>query len=161
MIYLIIFIVVALVLSPVFWMMPSPKQKRQIQLRQRAMALGLQVKVCDLPQTHRAMVRKESPEQGVVYRLLWRRADTENENFHFLCLRDDDERANGATQTVVEDILSDALASMGDIILAVEYSHAGLAIYWRENDAVERVDQIFQQLQSLQQALSGIDMSSL
>ena len=148
--YVIIFVAIALALSPVLWMMPSPKQKRQMQLRQRAMALGLQVKVCDLPQSYRDRVRQESPEQGVVYRLLWRRPDTDNENFHYLCLRAGD---NGDAGSAVEEVLSSALDAMDDTIVAVDYTASGIAVYWRENGPIEKVDQIFQQLQQLKKAL--------
>ena len=42
--WLIIVIVVALVLGPIAYVMPSPREKRQGKLRERALAMGVQVK---------------------------------------------------------------------------------------------------------------------
>jgi hypothetical protein len=150
------FIVIALMLSPVFWMMPSPQQKRQMQLRQHAMSLGLQVRVTDLPQSYRAKVRKEKPEQGVVYRLLSRRPANNADDFHFLCLRHKHDLDQTDLPKPIEALLTKALAEMPEPIVALEYSRSGVAVYWRENGSLELVEQLAHQLGSLQEALLNL-----
>ena len=155
--YLIIFVVLAFVLAPVFWIMPSPGQKRQIQLRERAMALGLQIKICDLPQTRRAQVRKEPAQQGVVYRLHWRHPLSGPALFHLLCQR-------GATEpldTVAGGILQRALDNLPETVVAIEYTNSGVAVYWREGGGVERVEQLYNALQGLQGELSDLNKVEL
>lgn len=152
--YVIVAIVIALVLSPIFWVMPSPRQKRQMLLRQRAMALGLQVKVCDLPQNHRAKVRKERPEQGVVYRLPWRSPDANGESFNYLSLRN--EQLADTPPAAVKELMLTALEAMAEPVVALEFNGSGLAVYWRENGSVELVEQIVEHLKSLRQDLSAV-----
>jgi hypothetical protein len=158
--YLIIILVMLLVLSPVFWMMPSPKQKRQMQLRQRAMALGFQVKICDLPQTHVAMIRKEPPEQGVVYRLLWRDKKQNTDNFHYIILRDQGEEGQTDLPTAIASLLLELLVSMPDQVVGLEYASSGVALYWRERGGVEQVDHLYQQIMSLQVGLIELEKST-
>ncbi|MEE8059092.1 MAG: hypothetical protein V3T17_14835 [Pseudomonadales bacterium] len=152
--YLIIFAVIALLLAPVFWMMPSPRQKRQMQLRQYAMSLGLVVKVCDLPQTHRAKVRKEDPEQGVNYSLPWRRPGSNSGVFHFICVRDEQEMLSLTKGSVVLSILSMALSDLPETVVAIEYTSSGVGIYWRETGASDGVDFLRHRLDTLTGELS-------
>src|SRR5690554_4998599 len=67
--YVVMGLVAAMVIAPVLWIMPSPRQRRQEHMRARARALGIDVRVGELPQTRRARVRRESPRHGAAYRL--------------------------------------------------------------------------------------------
>ena len=154
--YLIIFIVMALVLSPVFWMMPSPRQKRQMALRQRAMSLGFSVKVCDLPQSYRAKVRQEPPEQGVCYLLPWRKPGAKAGLFHFIAVRQAQADPTMNEPVAIELMLSKTLAALSDQAIALEYSSAGVAVYWRERGDVEQVEQFYQRLKTLCDDLTAI-----
>lgn len=155
--YLIIVVVMLLVLSPVFWMMPSPKEKRQMQLRQRAMSLGFQVKICDLPQTHVAVVRQEPAEQGVVYRLLWREKKRSADNFHHVILRHQADEDKPKLPEATSSLLLGTLALMPEQVVALEYASSGVALYWRERGGVEQVDQLHQQITTLQSDLLGLE----
>jgi hypothetical protein len=151
--YLIILLVAAMVVGPVFWIMPSPRQKRQVKLRQRAMSLGLQVKISDLPQTHRSQVRRESPIQGVLYRRLW---DTKVEKLPELqlCLKTDaGYEWTGSSDTLVRSLFESVLSSADMKLLALEYSPAGVAGYWHEKGSEEAVDSIFATLDQLREQL--------
>lgn len=161
MVYFIIFIIIAMVVAPIFWMMPSPGQKRQILLRQRAIALGLQVKVCDLPQSHRAKVRKELPKQGVVYRLMWHQ-DNDSENAYTFCQRAQPMEERDQSPSPITVVLYEALENMIEQVVAIEYSRSGIAIYWSEQGSVELVEQIAQQLHDVKQAIIAFNnMASL
>jgi hypothetical protein len=146
--YLIILLVLSLMLAPVFWMMPSPKQRRQIHLRQHAMSSGLQVRVCDLPQSHRAMVRQEDPVHGVIYRLPW---TDPAKGFDQQCrlLRDQEAELGSHLQ----QLLSKSLLALPERVMAIECNPAGLAVYWQERGDAAQVDLIVQSLTALRQSL--------
>ena len=154
--YLIVFLVMALVISPVFWMMPSPRQKRQMALRQRAMSLGLSVQICDLPQTHRARVRQEAPERGVNYLLPWRRKGVKAGAFKYLAVRELESLSDETGAAEVDQLLSKTLAGLPNEVLALEYTSSGVAIYWREKGGAELVDFLHQQLEALCVELSRL-----
>lgn len=157
--YLIIIIIVAFVLGPVFWIMPSPAAKRQMRLRERAMALGLQVKLCDLPQTRLAKVRKESPIKGVVYRLPRSREKKSATDIYQLVLRNDDvaQTQNEVQQraTATAQLLTQGLDSLPEGVTALEYGPSGLGLYWREKGGVEVVEAMHQQLLDLSTRLES------
>jgi len=123
------------------------------------MELGFQVKVCDLPQTHRARVRKEPPEQGVVYRHLWRQPGASSNNFHYLQLREELSEEPLKEAGAIAGLLSDSLTAMAEQVVAVEYSGSGIGLYWRENGSLELVEQMAQQLESLKLLLSKAKQS--
>lgn len=146
--YMIIIAVVLMVVAPIFWFMPSPEVRRQVKLRERAMHLGLQVQICDLPQTYRAKVRKEYIEKGVVYRLPWKQPKSSAGTFCQQLVANDSN--DSGLDSGLEAILASAIAEMPADIIAVEYSTPGVAIYWREKGEVEKVDKIFDCLQKTQ-----------
>lgn len=147
--YLIIALVIALMLSPIFWIMPSPRQRRQTQLRQTAMKLGFQVKLCDLPQTHRDAVRQVDPLQGVVYRLPWVNAGTMRSSFQHLLIRAETEPLASAADPAVTALLKSSIEQLPEYITALEFASSGLAIYWREQGGIERLESLYEQLKAL------------
>jgi len=128
-------------------MMPSPRQKRQATLRDYAMSLGFQMKVCDLPQSHRSKVRKEQLQEGIVYRLMVKprggRATlghTDPGNY-MLCQRENDEQTdNCLTQ------LRETLNLLPEHIIALEYNRLWLGVYWQERGTEQDIDLIKAQL---------------
>jgi len=151
--YLITAVVLLLVLSPVVMMMPSPRQRRQALLRERARKLGIDVRVAELPQTHRQRVRREPVEQGLVYRLP-QRDGWHQVRAHLRC------RASAADEWEVQEgspALTEALeAAVAQVAarvptdaVAIELAATGPAIYWREHgneQAVERVHGLLSEL---------------
>jgi hypothetical protein len=142
-------------ISPVFWLMPSPKQKRQIHLRQHAMTLGLQVKITDMPQSHRQQVRKEAVSHGVLYRLPLTEINKALGSFRFLMLQGELAELSGQNLSKLELQMVEELQNLPDSILALEYSNAGLAIYWYEKGSLEWLEDLFQQMQ---QALKRLQL---
>ena len=161
--YLIIVIVVMLVLSPVFWIMPSPAQKRQMQLRQQAMTLGFMVKITDLPQSHRAKVRKEKVEQGVAYRLPWEVKRKHPQGGEYLLMRDTAETPSGLDNSnfsrQMHLLMQDTLLQLPNSVVALEYAAPGLALYWREHGDVELISSLYQQLIELRRAALDLESS--
>lgn len=143
--YFIILLVIALMLAPIFWIMPSPRQKRQTQMRQQAMAMGFQVKIAPLPQTHRDTVRQVAPSPGVVYRLPWANGRPVREPFQHVLVRNDNLQAAVGTIELYE-LLTSTLQSLPEDIVAFEYASSGISIYWRERGGAERLPALHQQL---------------
>ena len=59
--------VLAFMLAPILWIIPSPRQRLQVALRDRARVLGVTVQITQLPQTRRQRVRKEEEYNGLSY----------------------------------------------------------------------------------------------
>lgn len=156
-------IVVMLMLSPVFWIMPSPAQKRQMQLRQKAMSLGFIVKITDLPQQYRAKVRKEKVEQGVVYRLPWGVKRKHPGGIEYLLIRDSDETLlwvdSSSFGRQMYSLMQNTLQQLPNSVVALEYAAPGLAVYWREHGHAELVNDLYQQLTKLRSAVLNLESS--
>ena len=159
--YLIIAVVVLMVLSPIFWIMPSPKQKRQMQLRQKAMALGLIVKIADLPQQHRAKVRQEKAEQGVTYLLPWEVKRKHPEGVEYLLMRDPGDTPSSfdgsAFAQQMQALMQAALQQLPDSVVALDYAKPGLSLYWRERGDIEVVSSLHSQLSDLRKAVLRLE----
>ena len=67
MFWIIASLVLAFMLAPILWIVPSPRQRRQMRLRERARELGITVQIATFPQTRRQRVRKEEEYQGLAY----------------------------------------------------------------------------------------------
>lgn len=151
-----IFLSIAIALGPVMWMMPSPQQKRIARLRAHAQALGLEVKIAPMPQLHRAQVRKETAEMGVVYRLRFApNYASKHQITPWLVCRNaqtgqwEDEGLQAVPQAQRE-ILSGLLIKLSNDIAAIEQTVMGLGVYWREHGEVDAVDKLLLDLQQLQ-----------
>ena len=157
--YLIILIVFAIIVGPLMWMMPSPKQRREEAVRLRAHSLGLQVKVCDLPQSHRQVVRKERPIQGVVYRLpiLMNRPVTRKVSFRVQKAQDALEWIGPESQEL-QACLESGLKRAPNDVVSIEYSAVGVACYWREKGGIAAVDEIYQLLTILRTELNELEV---
>ncbi len=158
--YLIIALVFAMVVSPIFWIMPSPRQKKLMQFRQRAMALGFQVKVCELPQTERERVRREEPKQGVMYLLSWQQKRKTEMYQHLLIRTEIDTATAERIWTPMEEKLRQALLELPVQVKAIECATPGVAIYWTEQGGIELLETIYQRLFSLRDELQALPMLS-
>ncbi len=146
--------VVLMVIAPLFWFMPSPEIKRQMVMRDRAMQLGLQVKICDLPQTRRARVRKEYIEKGVVYRLHWKKPLQPRDQFCEIRLKAGD--SDNPVSPAVSELLTASLSAMPEAVLALEYATLGVAVYWHERGGINKVDEIGRRLVQLQEEILSV-----
>lgn len=155
--YLVVLLAIALVLGPVFWLRPSPAQKRQARVRMAARAQGLDVRLTDLPQTHRAAVRREDVRQGVVYRLPVFDPRTVISLKH-RCVREPGavewEDEGDELPAALRDRLAQMLAQMPDDAVAVEIGPQGPAVFWGERGGEEMVRHLAAQLKALREAMA-------
>ncbi len=157
--YLITALALLLVLSPVAWMMPSPQQRRQAKLRERARKLGIDVRIGELPQTHRQRVRKEPPEQGVVYRLPLRDGWSQPRAYLYCRASAADtweaQAGSSPLAPAVETVLQQVAARAPADVLAIELAATGPAFYWRERGDERVVEKVLGLLTELAAALKS------
>lgn len=134
MFWVVIFCVLAFMLAPILWIIPSPRQKRQIALRELARRSGVQVQIGSLPQSRRQRVRKEAQMPGLAYCLMlpkggrlarWRLWFNEEGGY------------DDIPQPPV-DVL-DKIRRLRDNwpldVILIEASEHMLKVYWREHNA--------------------------
>lgn len=153
----VIVLVLVMLAGSIMWLKPSAAQQRQIKLRLLARQVGLDVRLCTLPQTRRARVREEFPEQGVVYRLL-RFGDKRSKPFEYLVCRVDAQAAwesatNVELPAALRAQLDNVLAQLPADAVAFEITAQGCGVYWRERGDEDTVRLLQRLLESMQQAL--------
>ncbi|MBB3046493.1 hypothetical protein FHR99_000729 [Litorivivens lipolytica] len=155
--WLIAFFVVAFVVAPVIWVMPTPAQRRQARIRQHAHTLGLSINIVELPQSRRAQVRKEGAQLGVryclpikreknVYRpqwLLWRVPPEGEDDVPPHCPKAVSAQADALRARMAEDVV------------ALESGPEGYAVFWRERGEEEAVDRVAALLEDVRQLAGG------
>jgi hypothetical protein len=157
--YVIAIVAVLMMLGSVLWLKPSKAQLRQTKLRLLARQLGLDVRLCALPQSRRARVREERPEQGVVYRLpIFERREPPPPNY-LLC------RENAAAPWLSEQgeplppmlqaLIETATAELPGDAVALELGPQGPAVYWHERGDENTLRRLHQTLVELREALLG------
>ena len=159
--YLIILILIAVVVGPIFGLMPNAKQKRQMKLRDKAMALGFQVKICQLPQLHRGKIRKEDTVEGVAYRFpratqieKGRAVDSDQQ---ILCMKNGTEQDKPRNPGPHYRCLEETLEALPDDIVAVELTPLWYGVYWQERGSEEDVVVIKSQLEILDKKIPQLD----
>ncbi|HSB98109.1 MAG TPA: hypothetical protein VLC91_16735 [Spongiibacteraceae bacterium] len=170
--YLIAIVAVLMVVGSVLWLKPSKAQQRQTMLRLLARQLGLDVRLCNLPQSRRARVREVHPDQGVVYRLpIFERREPPLPEY-LLCRENADSpwvaEKRVAEKSAVEKSpaeaevqLSPALRALVEKVaaelpadaVALELGPQGPAVYWRERGDENTLRRLHQALVELRAAL--------
>jgi hypothetical protein len=157
--YVVVILVILMAVGSILWLKPSPAQQRQARLRLLARELGIDVRLCSLPQCRRARVREERPEQGVVYRLPVFDPAAANVPHYLLC-RDS---AAAPWSAEIDAPLVPALQSLVDRVCAnlppdaaaLELGPAGPAVYWRERGDEDVLRRLYKSLEDLRSALLG------
>lgn len=151
------FFVVAFVVAPVIWIMPTPAQRRQARIRQHAQSLGLSINIVELPQSRRAQVRKEGAQLGVRYCLpikreknvfrpqwmLWRVPPEGEEDISARCPAAVAAEAQALRERMAEDVV------------AIESGAEGYAVFWRERGEEEAVDRVAALLEDVRKLAGG------
>lgn len=131
--WLIGFGVIAFMLAPLIWILPSPRQQRQTRLRELARLKGLQVRVTTLPQTRRQRVRREAQERVVSYtRPIHNRQPGRGWKVWLVAL-DEPEEGELADDDPLRSIIEQQ--SLPEDAVLLEYTGLGLSVYWRERRA--------------------------
>jgi|SRR5690606_9678520 hypothetical protein len=150
--------VIAMVIGPIMMLQPTSLQRRQEQLRSRAIELGLRVKVTSLP---RQATDLEAPEAIPMYYfsppqereerdgqkqggtwLLFRGAYEHETNFIGHWMWHGTGRAGSVEQAKLRYLLPQLPAS----VLAVGKSPEGVSVYWTEAGGVPTLEQLAQRL---------------
>ncbi len=160
--YLITALALLLVLSPVAWMIPTPRQRREAWLRERARELGIEVRIGELPQTHRQRVRKQSTEQGVIYRLPLRKGWPHVQAHQIRRAAASEAWEAGDDSPSLAPPLARALQQVAERVpadvVAIELALTGPAIYWRERGGEGVVELLRALLGELAEAqLAGVN----
>ena len=155
--WLIIFIAVAMVLAPITLMMPSPAQKKQAILRERARERGLMVNIVDLPQSHRQKVRQEAAQQGVSYTLRIARKKGQTRPLWFFWREEplDEPAAGKIPPDAIFEELKVLREDMPADIVGLESTEAGYCVYWRERGSTDTVDYIAGLLSKVRELAGG------
>jgi len=157
--YVIAIVAVLMMVGSVMWLKPSKGQQRQTQLRLLARQLGIDVRLCDLPQCRRARVREERPEQGVVYRMpIFER--TEPPLPEYLLCRDSaaapwSVEVAAALPPRLQALVDKACAELPVDTAALELGPQGPAVYWRERGDEDTLRRLYRTLADLRAELLG------
>jgi len=178
MIYLLIFFVLAMIIAPLLNFLPTARQKHQIKLRDKALALGMQVQLATIPvaqsqeltKANAYLLRNKKPvNNGVAYRL--RRSEKALIAFkHQAAVRVGRTANARASNTVgatdqyswfwfnqrqqpekqIETLLA-CFDKFPEDVQVIESSAIATMVYWQENADIEAVETIQTQLQVLQE----------
>lgn len=157
--YLIAIVAVLMVLGSILWLKPSKAQQRQTELRLLARQLGVDVRLCNLPQCRRARVREERPEQGVVYRLpVFERREPPLQEY-LLCR--DSAAAPWSVETPapltpkLQALVDQACTELPTDTVAIELGPQGPAVYWRERGDLDTLRRLYKTLVDLRAEMLG------
>lgn len=158
MFYVIVALIIGLVISPVLYLKPSPRQKQQMRLRTKAIELGLQVKLSPLPGSD--AIKKERAQSSMMsYRFMRPRSDATVLTHHYQAGRsitDDSDWVFYQNQTKAPVMLGEAvlplLSRFPDGVIAVESMQGFVAAYWDEAGGEERLETIFDTLKVIHEA---------
>ncbi|GAB3374123.1 hypothetical protein NCG89_01855 [Spongiibacter taiwanensis] len=138
--------VIAFMLAPIIWILPSPRQQRQTRLREAARLKGLQVRVTTLPQTRRQRVRREAQERVVSYTRPIHNRQPGNRWILWLTPQDEPQDDELAVDDPLREIIGQQRFPEDAELL--EYTGLGLSLYWRERRAdkqtVEALSQVLE-----------------
>lgn len=154
---LIIVLAVILILGSALWVLPSPRQREQMNMRREAMLKGLQVKLTKIKdleypgeETHCIAYRlARQREQGLKAQawMLYRHAQSNEELQIPGWLYD---RSEGAHRFGDVQPISELLAQLPDDVIAVQSSGSALSVYWNEQGVMDDVATILRVLTALQ-----------
>ena len=156
MIYLVIFIVAALVIGPVLWIRPSPREKQQLRLRAIAKDEGLKVYLRPIPHP-----RDEQERAFDANIMAYVRPWTEKERKtklprYFIMGREpgSDEWALYRSKNLLQ---KNELADIPKTAALLEINNEGVIVYWRESGDEDRVKAMAKCMEGVaQRLLNGV-----
>ncbi|MEH6549679.1 MAG: hypothetical protein V7711_09425 [Pseudomonadales bacterium] len=147
-------VVISLMLAPVVWMLPSPRQKQLTRLRAHALQLGVRPELRKPPQELAHLVGSQ------VMRYVLERNDLSprlrNKLLRWVILRRIDENNSNGFSTTQAHLLSSELelmlADLPETVMMIELIGGSARIYWREQGTEATVDTLAQTMQTLLEA---------
>lgn len=149
MVYFLIVLGLGLVLAPVMWLRPSPRDKQLQRLRQRAVEKGLRVNLGAMPQ-RQGSVKAGDQFDTACYLLPWPKQQLIQA-----------EKAARQTQAIFRGTdgvwrdagLGDLLSDLPDSAQVVDVNVEGVCVYWRETGTETRVDELAEFLRRIRERL--------
>ena len=183
MVYLVIGLVLLMIIGPIIAVLPSPRQKEQMALRQLAMRLGINVELTTItdpvPKQDKYISSLGKPLDPILkviaYRkarkmpVEWRRATIVNWTIERRVESEDDDLPDNwcwvderpaTLQKEFVTHLGTALAELPDDVARVDEMNRILSVYWHERHdaaAVHRIDQFLDSCAALLNAAYGVD----
>lgn len=159
-VWIVVFIALAL-MGSFFWILPSPRDRKRMELRQKAMRLGLKVRFPDKGLKER-LVRFEDQILGaVMYELFIVTRKKPALTGSFFIIKDEEgwrfiERSLPLNlQNISESILGE-LKLLPDNFDLIMLSSNGTSVFWDERGEDEYVDQLYGVMTGLNTILSSI-----
>ena len=172
--WIIIIGVLLLAIGPIFWVLPTATQRREMKLRNRAMQSGLVVQLFQLPDPDAPAIERVTPSGRmrevkracIAYRLPLRGIHSEHplpgwriDRMRLAENSSEDLPSNWkwfgerpAAPSDYFDRVIDVLAKVPADTLAVEAAGGdAVSIYWRERGDVENVDRVAELLRDLEE----------
>lgn len=149
--YLLIFLGIVVVLSPLMWLRSSPAQARMTAFRQRALALGLRVQLVPAADADEGDKRPEAVRYllpGHGFAPTWTlirspRRGWESPWPEWRWFR-------GEAPAALVPAIGGIMASLPATATALRGDREGLSVYWTEQGSVDEVDRIRDCLRQLQ-----------
>lgn len=158
---LIIILAVALVVGPVMWLSPSPRDTRLSRIRTRATALGMQVSWVSREALWGRPALPDGVEELVFYRLPWARQEQAATCDHWGLVKQNYRHERfiadywlwqpGLAPPSNWPVLSDYLRALPAGMVACEARPQGVALGWRELGDLDQVEAVHGQLQRLRE----------
>jgi hypothetical protein len=148
---LLILLAVGIALAPLWHFRPSPRQRTQAALRERAALAGLHVEYRDLPLPRQRRERLPASERQVLYYGLRLPRSRGVERTARAWWREQ----GGWRASTGRDEPPGAVASLPDWALALGIDEASCGVYWQEAAGPEAVDAIADALAAWRDAEAG------
>lgn len=161
--WLIIALILASLIGSMMWVMPSPRQRYQAQLRMRARQLGIQVQLArvELP---RARGEMDAETVSVpAYRFIRQNLERSERDrwlpwaVHRMQTLDQEGlpkgwswlKGQGSLSDNAQAVLNELLEALPDDVVGVESTPLHLSLYWHERGEADRLDQLNERVQPL------------
>ncbi len=131
--------VIAFMLAPIMWILPSRRQSQQAAVRAAARSLGLSVKVVAMPKTRRERIRREDDVYGVCYtRGVHNKRSLPAWKFWLIDIPEGEDDVVPCSAEIAA-LISECRGLLPSDATMLEFSPVGLHVYWRERQADEKV----------------------
>lgn len=158
MFYLILVVIIGLVISPILYFKPSPRQKQQMRLRTKAIELGLQVKLAPIPGN--SAVKNERVNSNMMsYRYMREPGKAQSLSHYYQAgrsLTNAEEWIFYQDQYKAPVMLGEAVlplfAQLPESVVAVESMQGFIAVYWSEVGGEAQLMSIFETLKAIHAA---------
>ena len=154
--WILILVIIAAALTPLFSIRTSRRQNHIAKLRRRACALGLQISLRCRPDA----LGHESSLEFICYRIQWK-TDRSRKKWVLHCLSNRGKSSpiegwnwfDGIPDSDVIEVLELAITQAPNSTIAIVSDEVGVGIIWREKETIDVVDSLHEMLQLMRNTL--------